>query len=208
VAPQVMTPDKKGTLQQDMISASRRNGLMAVQIEGLETLLAEISHGHPVIVFENLSTKWLPKWHYAIVYGYDLDQQTVTMHSGPEREKVWNIKKFERSWMLGDYWGLVVMPPDEVAFNAGELANLVAAAGLEQAGNTDQAQQAYEAILTVWPKSLGALIGLGNIAYAREDYHLAVFYLKRAQRYHPESLAASHNLKVAAKAANIKLAVQ
>lgn len=194
---QVFTPNNKGTFQEDLISASRRHGMMAVPISGLESLLHEIAAHHPVIIFENLGFTWYQRWHYAIVYGYDLPNRKVIMHSGPEKAKHWDIATFERSWEYGDYWGLVVLPPGELSATASELDHLSAAAGLEQIGQAQAAEKSYLSILDRWPGSLAALIGLGNLTYARKDYPAAVAYLRQALVTHPDSQIARHNLAIA-----------
>jgi hypothetical protein len=203
LVPLVYTPGMKGSFQADMISASRRNSMMAIQIEGLTSLLTEVSAGHPVIVFENLALDWAPQYHYAVVYGYDLDQEHVIMHSGPEAGKKWDLRKFERSWMLGDYWGLVVLPPGELAATGTELAHVTAAVGLEQALKLEAAEKSYFAILKRWQDSLGALVGLGNLFYGKKDYQRSVKYLRQAVKAHPSSDSARHNLLVAEKAAKL-----
>lgn len=202
IAAQVYTPGMKGSFQTDMIGAARRNSMMAIPIEGLASLLAEISAGHPVIVFENLAFNWYPQYHYAVVYGFDLDQEKIIMHSGPEAGKRWDMKKFERSWMLGDYWGLVVLPPGELAASASELAHVTAAAALEKLEKTGEAEKSYMAILNRWPNSLASLIGLGNLAFEKKNYKKSVEYLRRAVAAHPESMPAKHNLAIAEKKLN------
>lgn len=201
IAPQVYTPGMKGSFQTDMISAARRQGFMAVRIEGVNALMSEVAAGHPVIVFENLALSWAPTWHYALVFGYDLRDQTVLMHSGPEASKRWDMAKFERSWMLGDYWGLVVLPPGRLAAAADEIAHVTAAAGLEQAQKNPEAQVSYEAILARWPQSLGAKIGLANLAYKEKRFSQSVEWLTKATQEHPESAAAWHNRAFAEGAA-------
>lgn len=200
VAPLVYTPGSHGTFQSDMVSASRRLGMFAVPIEGFAALLVEVSSGHPVIVFENLALSWLPNWHYAIVYGYDLDKEIVAMHSGPEKEKLWDIRKFERSWKLGEYWGLVVVPPGSIVRSQSELAHVTAASGLEQAGKKAEALQSYRAILHQWPTSLASLIALANEAFETRRYDRAVEYLAKATQAHPQSAPAWHNFAFAQKA--------
>ena len=204
ILPQVYNPKMKGSLQNDMISSSRRNGLMAIPITGLEPLLTEVNAGHPVIVFENLALSWLPQWHYAVVIGYDLPQQKVIMHSGPEAFKYWDMEKFERSWMLGDYWGLVILPPDQLSKTADEVAHITSASALEQVGQFKAAEIAYQTILKKWPQSLGALIGMGNISFENKDYNKAVQYLTEATMFHPDSAFAWHNLAVAQGNAHLK----
>lgn len=197
LADKMFTPGAQGTYQADMISAARRSGMTAVPISGLPALIKEVSSGNPVIVFENLGLSWYPQWHYAVVYGYDLDKEEVLMHSGPEQAKRWDMRKFERSWMLGDYWGLVVLPPSRLSASAGELAHTNAAAGLESIGKKAEARQAYSAITSKWPDSLGSRIGLANLAYSERDYREAVSQLEAATRAHPESAQAHHNLAIA-----------
>jgi tetratricopeptide (TPR) repeat protein len=170
---------------------------MAVQITGFNSLLSEVNDGHPVVIFENLGLSWYQQWHYAVVIGYDLNREDIIMHSGHDEASRTDLKIFERSWKLSDYWALAVLPPGQIAKSAGELANMRAAAGLEMVGRNDEAQRSYESILQVWPKSVSALIGLGNLAFARGDYRASVNYLRRAHEIDPDSKAAEHNLKVA-----------
>ncbi len=204
IVPQVYTPGMKGSLQTDMMTAVRRQGLLAIPISGMTALLTEIDRDHPVIVFENLALKWIPQWHYAIVFGYDLETETVLMHSGPEKNKIWDIRKFERSWKLGDYWGLLVLPPDELSSTASELEHATAAAGLEQVGKREEAAIAYRAILTKWPSSLSALVGMGGWEYEQNRFSKSVAYLRTATLQHPESAPAWHNLAIAESAAKLK----
>ncbi|MGZ3713727.1 MAG: PA2778 family cysteine peptidase, partial [Bdellovibrionota bacterium] len=204
LASQVYTPGKKGTLQLDMMSASRRQGMLAVPIQGLSNLLHELAAGHPVIILENLAFSWYPKWHYALAYGYDLSKPEIILHSGSDQAKHWSMRKFERSWMYADYWGLVVLPPSEMAISGDELSHAAAAAGLEQAGKLAEAELVYRNILKRWPGSLGALIGMGNLAYTRSAFKESVGYLKEATKLHPLSAPAWHNLAVAEGAAGKK----
>lgn len=202
ITSQVFTPGMKGSLQADMIGATRRNGLLALPIENLENLLREIAAGNPVIVFENLALSWLPQWHYALVYGYDLDQEVIVMHSGQEKAKRWDLRKFERSWKLADYWGLVVLPPDRLSATADELAHLTAASMVEKQGLIENSFKAYTAILKRWPQSLGALVGSGNYHFSKGDFPAATRSLSLAIKYHPQSATAWHNLAVAQQKAN------
>jgi tetratricopeptide (TPR) repeat protein len=174
----------------------------------MAALLREVAAGNPVIVFENLSLSWLPQWHYAIVFGYDLVQQKILMHSGPEAFKWWDLRKFERSWKLGEYWGMVVLPPGALAATADEFAHVRATAALEKIGSVEEAERSYHKILQRWPQSLGANIGLGNITYEKNQVLEAVQYLRHATEYHPQSAPAWHNLALAQEAALMKKAAQ
>lgn len=202
LAEQVYTPGAKGSFQADMISASRRQGMTAIPVVGLDSLLKEVAAGHPVIVFENLGLSWAPTWHYAVVFGYDLPGRKVILHSGPEASKVWDLKKFERSWKLGDYWGMVILPPGRLAASADERAHEKAAAALEQIGKYPEAELAYLAIQKKWPASLASSIGLANIAFGQKQYSKAVRFLQKATQDHPAVAMAWHNLAIAYGAAN------
>lgn len=197
LAPLVMTPGMKGSFQTDMISATRRKGMLAIPIFGMQQLLREVASGNPVIVFENLSFSWLPTYHYAIVYGYDLEHHHVIMHSGPEKAKRWDLKVFERSWKLGNYWGLIVLPPGKLSSTASEMDHLRAAAALEQLEFKSEAQSTYTKMLEKWPTSLGAHIGLANIAYQKGEIARAAQILTRASQLHPQSHQVRHNLAIA-----------
>lgn len=200
LADQVYTPGKKGALQLDMISASRRQGMMAVQIQGMANLMRELAAGNPVIVLQNLFLSWYPYWHYSLVLGYDFtdpDTPTVSMHSGSRNNWSQKMRNFERNWKGGEYWGLVVLPPGKLSATASDLEHSAAAAGIEQAGRAIEAELAYRKILDRWPQSFGALLGMGNITYARGDFRAAVGFLRKATAFHPLSAAAWHNLALA-----------
>ncbi|MGZ3668856.1 MAG: PA2778 family cysteine peptidase [Bdellovibrionota bacterium] len=203
---QTYTPEKQGALQMDMISASRRQGMMAVQIQGLENLLRELAAGHPVIVLENLAFSWYAFWHYSVALGYDLSEPSIIMHSGSKQDWHLDLRKFERNWKYSSYWGLVVLPPGELAVSAGDLEHSAAAAGLEQLGMLDKAEVSYRAILGRWPESFGALIGMGNVDYAKKRYAAAAGFLKRATAVYPSSAAAWNNRATAEGAAGWKRA--
>ena len=197
VIQQVYTSGMPGSFQEDLISTSRRHGLMAVPVRGLSALLTEVSENHPVIVFENLSVSWLPRWHYSLIVGYDLKNEEIIMHSGPKSFEHWDLRKFERSWLLGEYWGLVVLPSGTLASTADEATSLQATVGIEQADRSTDAEKSYRKILERWPTSLIAMIGLADLAYQQGRSEEAVQILRVAVKTHPESEEAKYNLQLA-----------
>lgn len=200
ITDQVYSPNAQGSLQEAMIASARRQGFVAIQITGLTNLLKELESGYPVIVFENLGIKWAPQWHYALITGYDLEKRTLTLHSGPNPNDIIEISEFELSWKLANYWGLVILRPDELSTSADEITHLRAAAALEKIGKYKEAKMAYLTILKRWPKSLIARIGLGNIYYNLKQYQMAVRYLQTATELYPNSKEAKTNLQVASQA--------
>lgn len=194
IARQVYTPGFNGSLQSDLISTSRRQGLTAITIHDLSSLLLEVSNGNPVIIFQNLALSWMPQWHYALVLGYDLEKKEIVMHSGSKAYTRIDMARFERSWRLGEYWGLVLLAAGKLSASARELPHATAAVGLEQANQFDEAEISYRAILKKWPTNLVALIGLSNLTFKKNQIKETISILKFAVKSHPESKAARHNL--------------
>lgn len=192
----VMT-STKGSLPSDLTAAARREGLMAIRVEGLQSIAREINAGHPVVVFQNLGIGIWPRWHFALAVGYDLPQQQLVLHSGQQAFRREPLRFFERTWTLADEWALVVLEPKDLSVTAGELEHLKAASALEQLGFVREAGEAYESILSRWPDSLAGLIGAGNSRYALGQRADAIRFLRKASRLHPDSAVAKHNLDVA-----------
>ena len=81
--PQVYLPGRKGSLQAEMLAATRRQELVAfVLAPRLEDLLRELAAGTPVLVLQNLAPWPVDVWHYAVVVGYDHDKGEVILRSG------------------------------------------------------------------------------------------------------------------------------
>lgn len=194
LVPEVYTESRQGTLRNDMVAAARRHGRLAVQVGDVESLLGEIAAGNPVVVFQNLALDWIPQWHYAVAYGYDLQKREIVLHSGTEARSVTDLYTFEHTWKRGDYWGLVVLPPDRLPVTADERSVLDAAAGLERTGRHREAASAYLAILSRWRESFPAWMGLGNTLYAQKDFSGAARAFREATSRRPKAPAAWNNL--------------
>ncbi len=191
------TPSADGSFQTDMITAARRQGMVAVPINGLSNLLNEVKEDHPVIIFENLGISLWPQWHYAVIFGYDTNSETLTMHSGPDENTKIDMGEFELSWKLADYWGLVILPPGKLSATASALEQSRAAAALEQLGYIDEAGVTYAAILKRWPDVLIANVGLANTYFIKKRYKKAIIQLEKTTKMHPESSTTWHNLSIA-----------
>ncbi len=190
----VYTPVRHGTLQNDILAGARREGRLAVAVNSLRDLMTEIAAGHPVLVFENLSFGWYPKWHYAVAVAYNLDRREITLRSGREPEHVTSMDTFERTWKRGGNWALVVLKPDDLPARANVADVERAAASLERNGQLREAATAYSSILTRWPDSYVALIGLGNVSYNAGDLASAERALRQAVIVRPERGEAWNNL--------------
>ncbi len=195
LAPQVYLPERHGSLQLELIGAARRHGRIPYVLQPqLESLLAEVSSGNPVLILQNLSLPWYPKWHYAVVVGFDLKRDRVILRSGPIERHETPFKVFERTWRRSDYWALVILPPDRLPFTAEEIPYVQAVAPLERLARWPDTAQAYATALTRWPKSLAARMGLGNSRYAQGDLRGAEEAFRRATQEHPDAGVAFNNL--------------
>ena len=191
---QVYTPSRKGSLQMAMVGATRRHGRIAYPIHGLNSLWPEIAAGQPVIVLQNLGLAWIPVWHYAVVFGYDFQHNTVLLRSGKTERKVMSFYTFEKTWARSNYWGLIVLKPTQLPAVATEKDYLAAVFGLEKSRQFQAAIKGYQTALTRWPHSLIALMGQGNSLYAHGDLHGAEGAFKQAVMIHPEAAGAYNNL--------------
>jgi tetratricopeptide (TPR) repeat protein len=195
LAPQVYLPARQGSLQAEMLGTARRHGRIPYVLSPqLETLLAEVASGHPVIVLQNLALAWYPKWHYAVVVGFDLPRGEITLRSGLEARHTVALSTFERTWERGEYWAVVVMPPGKLPRTAEETRYLESVVALERLLRFEDSAAAYRAALVRWPKSLVAQLGLGNSRYRLGDLTGALAAFRRATRDHPGSAPAFNNL--------------
>jgi hypothetical protein len=194
LVPEVFTPGLKGSLQSALIGASRRHGRVAYPIAGSEALLTELSAGHPVIVLVNLGLSWYPKWHYAVAIGFDQEREEIILHSGLTAEEHLSSRVFLNVWRRGDYWGLLVLPPERLPAGAGEGEWLEAVAGLEMTGQWQGAAVGYSAALKRWPNSFVAWMGLGNSRYSLHDLAGSAAAFRQATLLQPENGMPFNNL--------------
>jgi tetratricopeptide (TPR) repeat protein len=170
----VYIPDRKGSLQSGLIGGARRNGRLAYPIEGLDCLIRELAADHPVIVLQNLGLSWLPRWHYAVAVGYDLNREDIILHTGTIAHRRVGLSTFRRTWKRAEYWGLLVLPAEHMPACAEEQDYLKAVMGIQQTGQHLASQGFYQAAVRRWPQSFHARMGLGNAQYANQDLDGAV----------------------------------
>lgn len=194
LTPQVYLPGRQGALQQEMLAAARRQGLVAYPLApNLDTLLAEVASGHPVLVLLNLSLPIQPMWHYAVVMGYDRERGDILMHSGTTPRMPVALSTFERMWARSDHWAFRVTPPQHLPVTAEADGWSVAVAALERV-DAGAAQAAYGAALDAWPGHRISLLGLGNTAYALGQRAQAARAYEATTAAHPDFADAWHNL--------------
>jgi predicted double-glycine peptidase len=200
IAPQDLTkdvflPTRKGSLQVEMRTATRRQGMLAVTMSGrVKDLLTEVAGGNPVIVLQNLALSFYPLWHYAVVVGYDLERGNIILRSGSKQREVMALTTFEHTWKRSNYWAIVVVPPTEVPKSATKETFFASALEMEKIRQPAIAETAYGAALQRWPGDLAALVGLGNSRYAQANLSGSEAAFRQATEAHPQAIIGWNNL--------------
>ncbi|EIK52447.1 hypothetical protein YO5_08638 [Stutzerimonas stutzeri TS44] len=170
---QVYIPQRRGSLQVEMVAAARANGMLVYPLRSrLEAVLTEVAAGNPVLVLQNLAFDRWPQWHFAVVVGYDLSEQEIILRSGTTRRWVGSFRQFERSWAKGNRWAVVTIRPDRLPATAEETVWLRAANDLEQVGQVGPARLAYRTAGEHWPGGM-SWFALANSEYALGDRRAA-----------------------------------
>lgn len=190
---QVYLPERKGSLQIEMLAAARRHGLVSYQLAPrLEDVLREVAAGNPVILLQNLGFR--DGWHYAVAVGYDYETGEIILRSGVTEREVLAFTINEFVWMRSGYWAMVAVPPERMPVTATESRWLGAIAALERAGDPKAARTAYDGFLKRWPGNVTAAVGLANAHYSLGALTEAELVLRDAVRKDPDSVIALNNL--------------
>lgn len=191
----IYIPGRKGSLQIELIAATRTKGLVPYVIDRqVEALLDEVRAGNPVLVLQNLGLDWYPQWHYAVVIGYDLSKNEIILRSGINKRHINSFELFERTWRRSKYWGMVVLPPDELPRTARPFSYLKTVSAFQELNKPEVALQAYQTALKRWPKDRKILMAFGNALYAQKDYKSAEKTFHRILKSNKEYAPALNNL--------------
>lgn len=191
----VMIAKRQGSLQIELVAATRQHGLLPYTHEGgLATLWQLLEQQVPVLVLQNLAFSWYPRWHYAVVVGFDAARSEVLLRSGTERLGRESLTDFVTSWHYSGQWMLTVHQPDSVPPNANPLVFLQAAAALAETGQGDAAAKAYAAATQAWPEQMLAWMALGNHYYQHQAFRQAAHAYEHAVKIAPDHPAPVHNL--------------
>lgn len=201
----VYIPQRKGSLQIEMIATARSYGLLSYQIDPrLSVMLQEINDGNPVLVFQNLSLKFWPQWHYAVAIGYDLNKAELILRSGTHSRHSISFATFERTWHRASYWAYVFMQPGKIPSTANPVTYAQSCHDLQQAGLVDHALIAFRQGKNEWPDNSIALMALGNAEFSVGNFVHAIDAFQREIGIRPKNASAWNNLSYALAANNCK----
>ncbi len=195
LAPQVYLPGRHGSLQVELIGATRRAGRIPYLLpREPEALFAELQAGRPVLVLQNLLVRSVPKWHYAVLVGADAGRNRVRLNSGDRRGLPMPAPKFMRTWDWGGRWALVALKPGELPASAADpAAYLAAVADFEAVAGAAAARPAYLAAQRRWPEDGRVHMALGNQAYAGGDKRAAAAHYREGLAHAPGDPVLSNN---------------
>jgi len=182
----VYLPERQGSLQPEMIAAARKNGRLVYPLETVEEIQAQLRHGLPVVVFQNLGLPRYPRWHYAVVVGWMPGRQVV-LRSGTTQRLVQNEATFLRTWAWGGRWAQVILPPDRLPAEPDPGRYLSAAWSLESVGQRAAARSAYAAAARQWPDQELPWLAWSNLLTDDQDPQTALDILAQGLDHNPQS---------------------
>jgi hypothetical protein len=142
--PLVFLPGREGSLQVEMQAAPRRFGRIAYPLPAdLQAITAELDAGRPVLVLHNYGLPAWPRWHYAVVVGYD-----------PAK-------------------GQLLLRPSEMPMRPDREKYLEAAAAFERVVPPGDARAAWDAAIGAWPEHPAGWVGRGTAQYRAGDLDAA-----------------------------------
>jgi tetratricopeptide (TPR) repeat protein len=195
LAPAVYIEGLQGSLQTELLGATRRHGFVPYPLEPEPSaLFAELQSGKPVLVLQNLGLKRVPVWHYAVVIGFDRERGRVLLRSGTERRRGEPIGRFLRSWQRADQWAFVAVHPSQLPATATPERYVRALAGAAGVLEPAAADAAFATAVAHWPGESLVLFAAGgrHAAAGRWDDAAAVY--EALLEVEPEHAAARNNL--------------
>ncbi len=194
LVPQVYLPGREGSLQLELVAATRRAGRIPYVLDREpDGLLAELHDGRPVLVLQNLLVRTFPRWHYAVLVGSEPAANSLLLNSGTEQGLRLAAPKFLRTWDWGGRWAMVALRPGELPARAEPLRFLAAVADFEAVAGAEAAGPAYEAALQRWPAEPRTHLAAGNQAYARGDAAAAAKHYRAGLALAPRDVVLGNN---------------
>ncbi|MCQ8896455.1 PA2778 family cysteine peptidase [Limnobacter humi] len=191
----VYVPDRKGSLQVEMLAAPRTQGYLGYEVEpNAQALFKALNENQPVVVLLNLSLQIAPMWHYAVVVGYDPKTDVVVLRSGKKERDEIPLATFLKLWERSKNWGFVVLKPSaKVPEFATAQGYLNAAVALERS-DSKGALKAYQQGMERWPSEPWFYFAAGNIQAGNKQFKDAETNYSKAVSLYPDMADAWNNL--------------
>ncbi len=194
----VYLPKRKGSLQIELLAATRRYGRIPYPLEPNPThIIDELNSNRPVLVLQNLGLKIKPFWHYAVVIGYDANKGNFILRSGANERLQLSTRKFLRTWKRAGTWSFVALKSDETPVHADQNKYLDAIVAMEPLNDAWLLIKSYKTFLESWPDDQIARLGLANAYYTDGQYETAALNYTHLLNLNPEHIPARNNLAMA-----------
>jgi tetratricopeptide (TPR) repeat protein len=192
---QVYIEGLKGSLQAELLSATRRHGLIPYVLESrAQNIVAEIDAGHPVVVLQNLGFRLAPIWHYAVVVGFDDETDSVILRSGTEKRHLERTARFVRSWRRANGWALIVVRAGELPATARSEPYLHALLDAEKYLAPPDIARAYESAIGRWPEDEMIMFAAATRKLQEASWQEAEEMYRELLARQPNHAAARNNL--------------
>lgn len=190
---EVYLPARKGSLQTELLAATRQRHRIPYLIEAqFGSLVQQLADGRPVLVLLNLGVQSWPIWHYAVVIGYERDAGRLLLRSGTTPRARMSLRRFGGAWSRAGRWGFVALRAGDVPRAAHAARYAAAVADFERVDGS-AALRAYRAGIERWPDEPLLRLGEANMLLALGDRAGAEEALRELLRRSPGDAAARNN---------------
>lgn len=187
LVPEVYVPGRRGSFAAELEAAARHHGRMVYTLGGnLDTIIAALREGYPVLVMQNNGLAFYPVWHFAVVVGADPVHETFYLRSGREFREAVSFSTFEYTWARSGYWARLILDPASLSDGLDVKETLQQLTNLEAVGQLSAAQAGYLRAAINWPDEKIAWLGLANTSTELGDVDRADVAYREMLARHPE----------------------
>lgn len=187
-------PGIQGSLQPELMAASRRSGRIPYTIDANpRALLEELQQDRPILILQNYGLDSMPAYHYAVVIGVDVDGNII-LRSGTTERLEMSFTSFLMSWNRPGSWGMIVLRPGELPAHPDRERYLKEVSAFENVGYRAEATIAYQAALVKWPEDELVMFALANNYLGLGQNDSAEELYRHVLKDNPGNLAAANNL--------------
>jgi tetratricopeptide (TPR) repeat protein len=188
-------PARRGSLQVEMLATPRSFARLALTLpRNPDSIVAELEAGRPVLVLHNYGLPFWPRWHYAVVVGYDPRADVFVLRSGEKQRQRMRTRRFMVAWHYGGRWAMVVLRPGETAALDDAPSFLEAAANFERGATPADSRATFDAAIHRWPQQAVAYVGRGTAEYRLGKLEAAARDYAEALRLDATQNGARNNL--------------
>ena len=108
-------PEQEARLQLNIEALASKHGLLLHPLRpNLPALLSQVAAGYPVLLRFNQGFSWLARPRYAVLIGYDRNQQILLLRSGKDERLEISFAEFAQSWSAAGQWAVLVLSPGQL----------------------------------------------------------------------------------------------